>query len=65
MQALPEVHKHEGSFLAHTQWKKHQINSTRQAAKFAKKAKKGKEAPAQLAPVNITMEVKKFVKATK
>ncbi|NXR88279.1 SF3A2 factor, partial [Hypocryptadius cinnamomeus] len=45
-----------GSYLAHTQGKKHQTNLARRAAKEAK------EAPAQPAPEKVKVEVKKFVK---
>ncbi|VFV38236.1 splicing factor 3a subunit 2 [Lynx pardinus] len=46
----------QGSYLAHTQGKKHQTNLARRAAKEAK------EAPAQPAPEKVKVEVKKFVK---
>ncbi|TNN78093.1 Splicing factor 3A subunit 2 [Liparis tanakae] len=46
----------QGSYLAHTQGKKHQTNLARRAAKEAK------EAPAQPAPAKVKVEVKKFVK---
>uniref|UniRef100_A0A2K5EX73 U1-type domain-containing protein n=1 Tax=Aotus nancymaae TaxID=37293 RepID=A0A2K5EX73_AOTNA len=46
----------EGSYLAHTQGKKHQTNLARRAAKEAK------EAPPQTAPEKVKVEVKKFVK---
>ncbi|KAJ0058651.1 hypothetical protein NL108_000360, partial [Boleophthalmus pectinirostris] len=45
-----------GSYLAHTQGKKHQTNLARRAAKEAK------DAPAQPAPAKVKVEVKKFVK---
>ncbi|KAK2101466.1 hypothetical protein P7K49_019132 [Saguinus oedipus] len=50
------LHNNEGSYLAHTQGKKHQTNLARQAAKEAK------EAPAQPAPEKVKVEVEKFVK---
>uniref|UniRef100_A0A665X351 Matrin-type domain-containing protein n=1 Tax=Echeneis naucrates TaxID=173247 RepID=A0A665X351_ECHNA len=50
------LHNNEGSYLAHTQGKKHQTNLARRAAKEAK------EAPAQPAPAKVKVEVKKFVK---
>ncbi|GAB5567494.1 splicing factor 3A subunit 2 [Prionailurus iriomotensis] len=50
------LHNNEGSYLAHTQGKKHQTNLARRAAKEAK------EAPAQPAPEKVKVEVKKFVK---
>ncbi|CAM4586169.1 hypothetical protein PO909_031672 [Leuciscus waleckii] len=50
------LHNNEGSYLAHTQGKKHQSNLARRAAKEAK------EAPAQPAPEKVKVEVKKFVK---
>ncbi|XP_049602233.1 splicing factor 3A subunit 2 isoform X2 [Syngnathus scovelli] len=50
------LHNNEGSYLAHTQGKKHQTNLARRAAKEAK------EAPAQPAPAKVKVEVRKFVK---
>nr|XP_033791246.1 splicing factor 3A subunit 2-like [Geotrypetes seraphini] len=50
------LHNNEGSYLAHTQGKKHQTNLARRAAKEAK------EAPAQPAPEKVKVEVKKFLK---
>lgn len=50
------LHNNEGSYLAHTQGKKHQSNLAKRAARDAK------EAPAQLAPAKPQIEVKKFVK---
>ncbi|KAL4713541.1 hypothetical protein ACJJTC_007779 [Scirpophaga incertulas] len=50
------LHNNEGSYLAHTQGKKHQANLARRAAKEAK------EAPQQLAPEKPRIEPKKFVK---
>ncbi|XP_046859991.1 splicing factor 3A subunit 2-like [Xenia sp. Carnegie-2017] len=50
------LHNNEGSYLAHTQGKKHQQNLARRAAKEAK------EAPAQPAPEKPRVSVKKFVK---
>ncbi|KAA0719600.1 Splicing factor 3A subunit 2 SF3a66 [Triplophysa tibetana] len=50
------LHNNEGSYLAHTQGKKHQTNLARRAAKEAK------ESPAQPAPEKVKVEVKKFVK---
>ncbi|XP_076054549.1 splicing factor 3a subunit 2 [Oratosquilla oratoria] len=50
------LHNNEGSYLAHTQGKKHQTNLARRAAKEAK------ESPAQPAPEKPRVEVKKFVK---
>lgn len=46
----------QGSYLAHTQGKKHQANLARRAAKEAK------EAPSMLAPEKPRVEPKKFVK---
>lgn len=46
----------QGSYLAHTQGKKHQANLAKRAARDAK------EAPAQPAPMKPMVEVKKFVK---
>ncbi|KAK6191653.1 hypothetical protein SNE40_003285 [Patella caerulea] len=50
------LHNNEGSYLAHTQGKKHQANLARRAAKEAK------EAPAQPAPEKAKVDIKKFVK---
>ncbi|TRY55908.1 hypothetical protein DNTS_001745 [Danionella cerebrum] len=50
------LHNNEGSYLAHTQGKKHQANLARRAAKEAK------DSPAQPAPEKVKVEVKKFVK---
>ncbi|XP_072182386.1 splicing factor 3A subunit 2-like [Diadema setosum] len=50
------LHNNEGSYLAHTQGKKHQSNLARRAAKEAK------DAPAQPAPEKMRVEIKKFVK---
>ncbi|XP_071956596.1 splicing factor 3A subunit 2-like [Antedon mediterranea] len=50
------LHNNEGSYLAHTQGKKHQSNLGRRAAKDAK------DAPAQPAPEKARVEVRKFVK---
>ncbi|KAF2355509.1 SF3A2 domain [Trinorchestia longiramus] len=50
------LHNNEGSYLAHTQGKKHQTNLARRAAKEAK------EAPSQPAPEKARVELKKFVK---
>lgn len=50
------LHNNEGSYLAHTQGKKHQANLARRAAKEAK------ESPQQLAPEKPRIEPKKFVK---
>lgn len=50
------LHNNEGSYLAHTQGKKHQANLARRAAKEAK------EAPAQPAPEKPRVDIKKFVK---
>ncbi|KAG8231712.1 hypothetical protein J437_LFUL018956 [Ladona fulva] len=50
------LHNNEGSYLAHTQGKKHQANLARRAAKEAK------ESPAQPAPEKPRVEPKKFVK---
>uniref|UniRef100_A0A3B4AVT9 Matrin-type domain-containing protein n=1 Tax=Periophthalmus magnuspinnatus TaxID=409849 RepID=A0A3B4AVT9_9GOBI len=50
------LHNNEqGSYLAHTQGKKHQTNARRAA-------KEAKDAPAQPAPAKVKVEVKKFVK---
>lgn len=50
------LHNNEGSYLAHTQGKKHQENLARRAAKEAK------EAPSMMAPEKPRVEPKKFVK---
>eukprot|EP00794_Sanderia_malayensis_P016564 gene16564-18243_t len=50
------LHNNEGSYLAHTQGKKHQQNLARRAAKDAK------DAPSQPAPEKARVNVKKFVK---
>lgn len=50
------LHNNEGSYLAHTQGKKHQSNLGRRAAKEAK------DAPALPAPNKQRIDVKKFVK---
>ncbi|XP_005096019.1 splicing factor 3A subunit 2 [Aplysia californica] len=50
------LHNNEGSYLAHTQGKKHQSNLARRAAKEAK------EAPAQPAPERPKVDIKRFVK---
>ncbi|KAL4225407.1 Splicing factor 3A subunit 2 [Mactra antiquata] len=50
------LHNNEGSYLAHTQGKKHQANLARRAAKEAK------DAPAQPAPEKPRVDIKKFVK---
>lgn len=50
------LHNNEGSYLAHTQGKKHQANLARRAAKEAK------DAPAQPAPEKARVEVRRFVK---
>lgn len=50
------LHNNEGSYLAHTQGKKHQTNLAKRAAKEAK------EAPQQPAPEKPRVELKKFVK---
>ncbi|XP_065568232.1 splicing factor 3A subunit 2-like [Artemia franciscana] len=50
------LHNNEGSYLAHTQGKKHQANLARRAAKEAR------EAPQQPAPEKARVDVKKFVK---
>ncbi|XP_030849178.1 splicing factor 3A subunit 2 [Strongylocentrotus purpuratus] len=50
------LHNNEGSYLAHTQGKKHQSNLARRAAKEAK------DAPAQPAPEKSRVEIRKFVK---
>lgn len=50
------LHNNEGSYLAHTQGKKHQANLARRAAKEAK------ESPQSMAPEKPRIEPKKFVK---
>lgn len=50
------LHSNEGSYLAHTQGKKHQANLARRAAKEAK------DSPAFPAPAKARVDVKKFVK---
>ncbi|XP_037070865.1 splicing factor 3A subunit 2-like, partial [Pollicipes pollicipes] len=50
------LHNNEGSYLAHTQGKKHQANLARRAAKEAR------EAPQQPAPEKARVDIKKFVK---
>jgi len=50
------LHNNEGSYLAHTQGKKHQANLARRAAKEAR------DAPAQPAPEKARVDIKKFVK---
>jgi len=50
------LHNNEGSYLAHTQGKKHQANLARRAAKEAMTA------PAQPAPERMKIDPKKFVK---
>ncbi|CAG0915143.1 unnamed protein product [Notodromas monacha] len=50
------LHNNEGSYLAHTQGKKHQSNLARRAAKEAK------DSPQQPAPEKARIEPKKFVK---
>jgi len=50
------LHNNEGSYLAHTQGKKHQNNLAARAAKDAR------EAPVQPAPEKARVDVKKFVK---
>uniref|UniRef100_U5EQI1 Splicing factor 3A subunit 2 n=1 Tax=Corethrella appendiculata TaxID=1370023 RepID=U5EQI1_9DIPT len=50
------LHNNEGSYLAHTQGKKHQANLARRAAKEAK------EAPSTMQPEKPRVEPKKFVK---
>jgi len=50
------LHNNEGSYLAHTQGKKHQASLARRAAKEAK------DAPAQPAPEKARVDIKKFVK---
>lgn len=50
------LHNNEGSYLAHTQGKKHQANLARRAAKEAK------DAPAQPAPEKPRVDIRRFVK---
>lgn len=50
------LHNNEGSYLAHTQGKKHQSNLGRRAAKEAK------DSPAYPQPVKPRVDVKKFLK---
>ncbi|CAG5131087.1 unnamed protein product [Candidula unifasciata] len=50
------LHNNEGSYLAHTQGKKHQSNLARRAAKEAK------DAPAQPAPERARVDIRRFVK---
>ncbi|KAK7099184.1 splicing factor 3A subunit 2-like [Littorina saxatilis] len=50
------LHNNEGSYLAHTQGKKHQANLARRAAKEAM------EAPAQPAPERAKVDIRQFVK---
>ncbi|KFM80423.1 Splicing factor 3A subunit 2, partial [Stegodyphus mimosarum] len=50
------LHNNEGSYLAHTQGKKHQANLARRAAKEAK------ESPQQPAPAKPRVDIKKFAK---
>ena len=50
------LHNNEGSYLAHTQGKKHQANLGRRAAKEAK------DSPALPAPAKARVDVRKFVK---
>ncbi|CAG2115982.1 unnamed protein product [Medioppia subpectinata] len=50
------LHNNEGSYLAHTQGKKHQSNLARRAAKDAK------DSPALPAPAKQRVDIKKFVK---
>ena len=50
------LHSNEGSYLAHTQGKKHQANLAKRAAKEAK------EAPGSSVPEKAKVDVKKFVK---
>jgi len=50
------LHNNEGSYLAHTQGKKHQANLGRRAAKEAK------DAPSLPAPAKSRVDIKKFVK---
>ena len=50
------LHNNEGSYLAHTQGKKHQSNLAR------RQAKDSKDAPMQPAPLKPRTEIKKFVK---
>ncbi|CAF0756869.1 unnamed protein product [Didymodactylos carnosus] len=50
------LHNNEGSYLAHTQGKKHQANLARRAARDAK------ELPGQTQPARPQIEVRKFIK---
>lgn len=50
------LHNNEGSYLAHTQGKKHQSNLARRAAKEAK------DAPQQPAPERAKVDIRRFVK---
>ena len=50
------LHSNEGSYLAHTQGKKHQDNLARRAAREAR------DAPAQPAPEKARVSVREFVK---
>jgi len=50
------LHNNEGSYLAHTQGKKHQSNLARRAAKDAK------DSPSLPAPAKTRVDIKKFVK---
>ncbi|XP_074604478.1 splicing factor 3a subunit 2 [Brevipalpus obovatus] len=50
------LHNNEGSYLAHTQGKKHQSNLAR------RQAKDSKDAPMQPAPLKPRTEIRKFVK---
>jgi splicing factor 3A subunit 2 len=50
------LHNNEGSYLAHTQGKKHQSNLARRAAKDAK------DSPIQPAPEKARVDIRKFVK---
>nr|CAG4638694.1 EOG090X0C5N [Cyclestheria hislopi] len=50
------LHNNEGSYLAHTQGKKHQTNLARRAAKDAK------DSPIQPAPEKARVDIRKFVK---
>jgi len=50
------LHNNEGSYLAHTQGKKHQANLARRAAKEAK------EAPSAMSNVKPSVDIRKYVK---
>lgn len=50
------LHNNEGSYLAHTQGKKHQQNLARRAAREAR------DNPIQPAPAKPRVDIKKFVK---